>query len=151
MRSASPWTVRLVAGLFVLLALVVAHDQLLVEYGDHSAYWLGKATPAVTWILTAIALFLTVAFLRRLWRTTEQKLAAGVTVVMLLSFLAGWGTTRNWSLEWLVEGDIEVTLDRDEYLEVVVGIWAAFWVALVAQTILGLGANQRQVEVVEDA
>jgi hypothetical protein len=49
---------------------------------------------------------------------------------VVAAFLIGWFAARGWSLVWLVEGDIEVTLDGDEFLPVVVGLWSACIAAL---------------------
>ena len=53
------------------------------------------------------------------------------TVGVGAALLIGWSSARGWSLVWLVAGDIEVSLDDDEYLPVVVGTWSASLAALL--------------------
>jgi hypothetical protein len=41
----------------VFVVAVIAYDQLVVDYGNDASYLLGKAAPAVVWVLT-LATFL---------------------------------------------------------------------------------------------
>jgi hypothetical protein len=127
------WVYVAAGAVFVAVVLLTAYDQLVVEYGDDASYLLGKTTPIMTWIVTLVtpfALFDFFAWLRRTRGGTSTFWWAIAAVVA--SFLIGWVTARRWSLEWLVEGDIEISFDRDEYLEFVVGLWSACLAALIA-------------------
>lgn len=119
-----------VSAIFVVAA--IAYDQLVVDYGNDASYLLGKAAPAVLLVLT-LATFLALGdffvWLRRAGRGTARFWWATAGVVA--AFLIGLFAARGWSLVWLVEGDIEVTLDGDEFLPVVVGLWSACFAALV--------------------
>lgn len=116
----------------VVVLAAITYDQLVVDYGDDASYLLGKATPAVVSILTLatlIALGDFFVWLRRTERGAADFWWAAAGVVA--AFLIGWFAARGWSLVWLVEGDIEVTLNGDEFLPVVVGLWSACLAALV--------------------
>ncbi len=127
---------------FIVAVLLTAFDQLVVGYGDDSAYLLGKATPAVTWILTLATPFALVdffAWLRRSYRGTATLWWSTAGVVA--SFVIGWYLARGWTLEWLVEGDIEVKFGANEFLDVVVGLWGACATSLVAWLTLQSGSQ----------
>lgn len=121
---------------FLAVAILTAYDQLLVDYGDDSAYLLGKATPLATWIVTLATPFALYDFFT--WaRRSKRWWAIGVVAA---TFTLGWLLARDWSLQWLVQQDIEVSFDRDEFLEIMVGLWCAcatalvIWVALRSDT-----------------
>jgi hypothetical protein len=132
--------IYLAAGVcLVVVILFTTHDQLLVDYGDDDRYLLGKATPLITWILTLVtpfALFDFFSWLRRSYRNTSAFWWATVGVVA--SFIVCWYLSKEWRFVWL-EGDIEISFDRDEFLEVVVGLWAASAAALIIWLILKPG------------
>ena len=50
--------------------------------------------------------------------------------MVLASFAIAWYVARGWTLEWLVERDIEINFGNDEFLGIVVGLWSACIVAL---------------------
>jgi hypothetical protein len=116
----------------IIVVAAIAYDQLVVDYGNDASYLLGKAAPAVVLVLT-LATFLALGdffvWLRRAERGTARLWWATAGVVA--AFLIGWFAAKGWSLVWLVERDIEVTLDGDEFLPVVVGLWSACLAALV--------------------
>ena len=121
-----------VGAAMVAVIALATYDQLLVNDGDDSSYVLGKATPAVAWVLTLatpVALVDFFVWLRRSQGGTPAFWWS--TVGVIASVLVGWYAARGLSLDWLVEGDIEVGFDRDEFLEIVVGLWSACLAALV--------------------
>ena len=126
------WVYSVVAAAMVLVLGLIMYDQLIVDLGDDSSYLLGKATPAVVWGLTLAILFGLADFITWLRRTRRGTPGFWwATVGVGAAFLIGWSSARGWSLVWLVAGDIEVSLDDDEYLPVVVGTWSASLAALL--------------------
>jgi hypothetical protein len=45
------WGYAVIATAVVVVIALIAYDQLVVDFGDDSSYLLGKATPAVVWVL----------------------------------------------------------------------------------------------------
>jgi len=127
----------------VVVVAAIAYDQLVVDYGDDSSFLLGKATPAVVWVLTLTTVVALGDFF--VWLRKSERDIAGFwwpTVGVLAAFLIGWFAARGWSLVWLVEGDIEITFNGDEFLPAVVG----FWSACLAATLIRLNASPRPVD-----
>lgn len=135
--------VYVVVGVVIVLVVVVtAYDQLAVEPGSNSTYVLGKATPAVIWLLTLVTPFALVDFFIWLRRSNGNSTRFWwATVAVAGGFVIGFLAARNWRLDWLVEGDIEISFDRDEFLEIVVGLWIACLVALIARVVIGSSAK----------
>lgn len=130
-----------VGAAMVAVTALATYDQLLAN-GDDSPYVLGKATPAVIWVLTLAAPVALVEFFVWLRRSEGGTPAFWwATVGVMASFTVGWYAARSWSLVWLVEGDIEVTFDRDEFLEIVVALWSACLAAFASWTILRTRRN----------
>jgi hypothetical protein len=126
------WGHSVIAAAMVLVMGLITHDQLFVDLGDDASYLLGKATPAVVWGLTLATLFGLGELITWLRRTRGGTPGFWWAIVGVgAAFLIAWSSARGWSLVWLVEGDIEVTLDGDEYFPVVVGMWSASLAALV--------------------
>ncbi|MGH8946945.1 MAG: hypothetical protein ACRDVL_12455 [Acidimicrobiia bacterium] len=136
------WGYVVIAAAMVVVIALIAYDQLFVDFGDDSSYLLGKATPAVVWVLTLATPFALGDFFAWLRRTQHGRPAFWwATVGVAAAFLIGWFAARGRSLVWLVEGDIEVTFNDDEFLEVVVGLWSACLTALLIR----LSLRPRQV------
>lgn len=130
--SARQWIYVVVGMAMVVVVALAAYDQVLVDYGDDSSYLLGKATPAVTWVLTLATPFALMDFFSWLRRSRGgTPVFWWATAGVLASLLIGWYVARGWSLDWLVERDIEVSFGRDEFLGIVVGLWCACLVALL--------------------
>lgn len=130
------WLYGSVGAAFVIAVLLTFYDQVVIDYGDDDSYLLGKATAVVFWILTLATFFALVDFVRWLKNRVEGRALWLSVVGVGLGFAFGFGSTVDWSMEWLIQGDIEVTFGPSELLSVVVGLWSATAAALILWLVL---------------